>query len=172
MLQTTSLIIASMLYTDTLAAQSEDLMHAKLRHAHLKEHVEDYARQNALDENVTLFDLREQGVFESLKAEALNLHQGQTIELLLAENPSTGFSWTLDKDSANGLWTAIEEHTAAPQTGRYPMMGAPGVKKITIQVDTAKQGNSMFRAVYVRPWMWHGWESFNEQDFAMGNGIF
>ena len=46
------------------------------------------------------------------------------------------------------------------------MVGMPGVKKITIHVDDKKVGHSIFRAVYVRPWIWHGFENFNESDFG------
>ena len=46
--------------------------------------------------NLTL-DLRETGLIHALKTEGLTLAPGTSIDFLLSENPSTGYSWSVDK---------------------------------------------------------------------------
>ena len=43
--------------------------------------------------NPILYDLRDQATLDSLQGHLLNVHCGETIELLLTENPSTGYGW-------------------------------------------------------------------------------
>ena len=54
--------------------------------------------------------MREQGALENLKEVGLTVQTGQEITFYLAENPTTGHSWQLDKKSSKGLWTAEEEY--------------------------------------------------------------
>ena len=50
------------------------------------------------------------------------------------------------------------------------MYGAAGVKRITIHGDSKNSGDADFRAVYARPWMFHGFdENFLATDFESQN---
>ena len=51
------------------------------------------------------------------------------------------------------------------------MVGVPGVKKITLNInDESRVGEAIFRAAYVRPGEWSGFgENFNENDFEARN---
>ena len=60
---------------------------------------------------------------------------GATIDLILAENPSTGYSWNIDKASAHNIWQVVsEEQTKEATEESHDGMGAPGAKKVTIRM--------------------------------------
>ena len=54
--------------------------------------------------------------------------------LYLAENPSTGYSWQLDKVAAKGLWVAEEKYEHPDYDPVHPVVGRGGMKKVTIKV--------------------------------------
>ena len=130
----------------------------------------DFIRETATGPRIPTYDLRDQSALATIKANGIDLNMHQTLQFVLAENPSTGYSWELDKAAARGLWTADEEYVVAPQRedGRM-MVGVPGVKKITITVGD-QIGRSMFRAVYARPWEFKGFSAnFDESQVEQRN---
>ena len=91
------------------------------------------------------------------------------MRLIVAENPSTGYSWQLDAESAKGLWTTSEEYHAAMHA--EGMVGVPGHKTITLNFASDAMGVGVLRAVQARPWEWKGFndESFKKESFAPRN---
>ena len=51
-----------------------------------------------------MLDLRMKGALKALQQEGLKMRSGQSFDLLLAENPSTGYSWQIDTIAPKGLW--------------------------------------------------------------------
>ena len=97
--------------------------------------------------NLTL-DLRETGLIHALKTEGLTLAPGTSIDFLLAENPSTGYSWSVDKQASNNLWAVKSEtHTKPSDEDSEVMVGLRGIKKITVEMGE-KEGRSIFRALH------------------------
>ena len=108
-----------------------------------------------------LFDFRIDGTLDSLKNEGLNLVTNEAVELILQENPSTGFTWQIDTFAANGLWTVSEEYVQPTRSyGQHQMVGVPGHKKITLNINASKTGDGVFRAAYVRHWEFSGFDQF------------
>ena len=90
---TAILFLAGMTMADPeLHPIDETVVHAKMRAIHERAHVNDYARQ-VEDSGDKLLDFRLQGTVEKLKEEGLELLQGESIMLVMSENPSTGYSW-------------------------------------------------------------------------------
>ena len=86
------------------------------------------------DAGSVLFDLRESGSKQALFEEGLTVSPNQHVVLLLGENPSTGYSWQLDKVAGHGFWTAQEEYKKVPLTSDRLIVGNPGIKNITLTV--------------------------------------
>ena len=87
---------------------------------------------------------------------------GAKIDFILAETPSTGFSWNIDRASAEGTWTVLsEEHVRATEES-HDRMAVPGVKKITLRMG--EEGTSMFRIVQSRSWEFKGWAEWKKTD--------
>ena len=57
-----------------------------------------------------VFDLREDGALTALQQNGLKLHQNETVEFLMSENPSTGYSWQFDTKAARGIYELTEIH--------------------------------------------------------------
>ena len=59
----------------------------------------DYIRETANSASgkggprIPVYDLREQGALATIKANGIDLNFHQTLQFILAENPSTGYSW-------------------------------------------------------------------------------
>ena len=153
--------LALMAVVGVTAAEEEEqvVQHAKFHSYEEKVSVDDYMR------NESLIDLRETGALEALKKEGLHLIQHQDFEILVTENPSTGYSWQFDKDAAKGLWTIEQEYQDHRQSSEHHMVGAPGLKHIAIHAHPTLEGEGIFRAVYARPWMFHGFDDFKEEDY-------
>ena len=58
-----------------------------------------------------MLDLRMQGSKEALSKEGLQLQTGETFDIIISENPSTGYAWQVDTSAEKGMWTIKEEHT-------------------------------------------------------------
>ena len=122
--------------------------HAKFKALKAKTTVSDYDRRKSSSLH-SMFDLRERGVVNLLNSEGLQTTCGHSIQLILAENPSTGYSWQIDESSDQSLFTAIGKYSGSATQSS----GVPGVKNITLKInDDAKVGEAMFRAVQVRAW--------------------
>lgn len=83
---------------------------------------------------------------------SLRLTPGKSASIELAENPSTGYSWRVDrKASANLAILRIGEGSARAGGARKPpLVGAPGVHRWTI--EALSKGRARIEFVYERPW--------------------
>lgn len=70
---------------------------------------------------------------------------GATVELRLAENPSTGSVWTFDIDPPSAATVTASEWTAQSR-----LVGAPGMRDVTFRIQQA--GRIEIRAREGRPW--------------------
>lgn len=79
----------------------------------------------------------------------LEMDRGQTLEVILDENPSTGYIWTLSK--APELFKAEElfKLDAQPKSDT-PIVGAGGKK--TYRFTALKAGEEVLHIQHVRPW--------------------
>ncbi|MFH0916947.1 MAG: protease inhibitor I42 family protein [bacterium] len=93
---------------------------------------------------------------------AYTVKVGDTIEVTIPGNPTTGFSWTAaltEKDAA--LVRQVGEPAYAPERSDSMVLGAGGVYTFTFKA--AAKGKALLRLVYARPW-----ESVEpEQTFAV-----
>jgi inhibitor of cysteine peptidase len=70
---------------------------------------------------------------------------GDTVDLRLSENPSTGYVWSLAFDPPDAA--AV---TGSQWTAKGVAIGAPGVRDLSIAIRQA--GNLVIRAQNARPW--------------------
>jgi inhibitor of cysteine peptidase len=70
---------------------------------------------------------------------------GETIELRLKENPSTGYVWSVAVDPP-GAASILSRHRAAKSS----LVGAPGTREIALTIRRA--GPLTIRATNGRPW--------------------
>ena len=77
------------------------------------------------------------------------LKVGNTFQVTLQTNASTGFQWKVHEQSANIVLVKTETHSA-PAQGNAPVVGAPSRQTWTFKAASA--GNAAVHLVYVRPW--------------------
>lgn len=75
---------------------------------------------------------------------AITVKPGETIKVLLDENPTTGYSWVFNVTS--GLAIATDKYQE-PDSG---LMGAGGVHEW--QIKATGTGSQQVSAIYKRPW--------------------
>ena len=67
-----------------------------------------------------LYDFRETGGRDILVKDGLEVAVGQTVTLILADNPSAGFIWKVDSAKANSLWSTKEDFKDSKATSAVP----------------------------------------------------
>jgi predicted secreted protein len=75
---------------------------------------------------------------------------GETIELRLIENPSTGYSWSVALDPPAAAAIVATRWTPAGGSGAQPMPGASGTRDLTIAIK--RPGRFAIRAKNWRVW--------------------
>ena len=86
-------------------------------------------------------------VTEADNGKAVELNAGQTLQVKLASNPSTGYDWTLDGDPSP-LKLVKSFHQANKKTA-----GMPGAPQTTVfKLSAASAGAANVRLVYRRSW--------------------
>ena len=80
------------------------------------------------------------------RGKTFKIQVGGEIELKLAENPSTGYQWTILSDPYPQLDLITEDFTADFSTG----FGAEGYK--TIRYLARSSGEITLSYAYIRPW--------------------
>jgi predicted secreted protein len=75
---------------------------------------------------------------------------GETIELRLIENPSTGYAWSVTVDPPAAAAVVADRWTPAGGSGAQPMPGAPGTRDLTIAIK--RPGPLGIRAKNWRAW--------------------
>jgi inhibitor of cysteine peptidase len=76
----------------------------------------------------------------------LDVNKGQLIDLILSENPTTGYSWQLIRKLA----PILKEHFPEEYKVNSRLIGAGG--KRTFHYLAAEKGNIVLGFVYIRPW--------------------
>jgi inhibitor of cysteine peptidase len=77
--------------------------------------------------------------------EAVTAHVGDTVVVRLAENPSTGFTWTI---AITGAGVVVADYS--PAGGSDPRPGAPGQRTFVLNATTA--GDADVVLTLARPW--------------------
>lgn len=83
----------------------------------------------------------------------LRLAPGERASIALKENPSTGYSWRIDKGASSNLAIVRIEDGGFTRDGgdrKPPLVGAPGVHRWT--VEALSKGRARIEFVYERPW--------------------
>jgi predicted secreted protein len=75
---------------------------------------------------------------------------GETIELRLIENPSTGYSWSVALDPPATAAIVATRWAPAGGSGAQPMPGASGTRDLTIAIK--RPGRFAISAKYWRAW--------------------
>lgn len=78
----------------------------------------------------------------------VTLAAGDTLEVILGSNASTGFNWTTDAQIGDPAVVRQTNHQTAPPTG--PMVGAAGTETWTFQA--LKAGTTTVAMDYSQPW--------------------
>ena len=76
---------------------------------------------------------------------------GQTVRLMLVSNPTTGFTWSLDKAASTGLeHITITKEGFADSEPTDGMVGTPGRQWWIVRGDSP--GEAVLQLRYLRPW--------------------
>lgn len=75
---------------------------------------------------------------------------GETIELRLIENPSTGYTWSVALDPPDAAAVVADRWTPAGGSAAQPMPGSPGTRDLTIAIK--RPGPFAIRAKNWRAW--------------------
>ncbi|HWV40132.1 protease inhibitor I42 family protein [Pseudorhodoplanes sp.] len=83
--------------------------------------------------------------------QTLKLVVGQPATIELEENPSTGYSWTIDAQASSNLANLrIDDLGFSHNADGKRLVGAPGLHRWSVQAT--KPGNARVVFVYRRPW--------------------
>jgi inhibitor of cysteine peptidase len=85
---------------------------------------------------------------DSFNGRQVELHAGETLEISLPENASTGFRWTTSPESAHKFEKILREGEPSVQGGGPP--GKPGVRHFYF--DAIEPGTVELELDYRRPW--------------------
>ena len=89
---------------------------------------------------------------------SLSNDDASSITFKVDENPTTGFSWSIDPNGCPDDFVSIEQTYDAPaqfEEDAEPIMGAGGVAYFVVSAEEA--GNCTFRIAYARSWLFN-WE--------------
>ena len=78
----------------------------------------------------------------------LEMDRGQTLEVILDENPSTGYVWALTENPK--LFKAEEIYQTTPQKSDVPMVGVGGKK--TYRFTAMQAGDEVLHLRHARAW--------------------
>ena len=76
----------------------------------------------------------------------VELHKGQSLEVNLEANPTTGYEWQVE-DLDEQILRAVGEAEFKPQSN---LIGAPGVQ--TLRFQAVGVGHTMLKLIYHRRW--------------------
>ncbi|MFC1933333.1 protease inhibitor I42 family protein [Chloroflexota bacterium] len=83
--------------------------------------------------------------------QALEVRTGETFEVKLCSNPTTGFQWSEDSQISDMTVLKQENHEfIGPESEPPPPPGTPGQEIWTF--EALKQGSSIIYLEYSRPW--------------------
>lgn len=85
---------------------------------------------------------------EARADKAIRLAPGGSRAIELPENPSTGYTWRIDRDASEGLDRVAIRDDGHKRGANMP--GAPGTHRWTIRA--VKPGRATIRFDYQRPW--------------------
>jgi inhibitor of cysteine peptidase len=88
-------------------------------------------------------------VDERFNGRQVELRVGDTLQISLSENASTGFQWTIPAESAQKLEKVLHEHTSSVEGAGGPP-GKPGVRHF--QFEAFAPGTVELELQYRRPW--------------------
>lgn len=81
----------------------------------------------------------------------LQVQQGETFEIKLCSNPSTGFRWSEEAQISDSIILKQEDHEfVGPESEPPPPPGTPGQEVWTF--EALKEGSSTIFFEYSRPW--------------------
>ncbi len=80
--------------------------------------------------------------------QAIRLSPGESRQLTLAENPSTGYTWAINSAASRGLDVVALADDGHRSGGTMP--GAPGMRLWSVRA--LKSGHAEIVFVYRRPW--------------------
>lgn len=83
-------------------------------------------------------------VDESYNGKQIDLPTGETLEVSLPENKTTGFQWVLES-SAKGVFSLVSDEL---EPGR--LIGEPGIHRWLFRAERA--GSDRIEMFYRRPW--------------------
>ena len=127
---------------------------------YLKMYADAYYSQS-MQESIRTIDATDFQGHNEIESNGITVSPGEVIQVSIKENQTTGGVWIVDHDATEGLFT-VEEMYVAPEVDNG-MVGVPGTKVFTLSVaEDAQSGDeAMLRALYERPWMFEGFESFD-----------
>ena len=86
---------------------------------------------------------------ETDNGKAFSIKTGETVELTIAGNPTTGYQWTADlSDASAGLLEQIGEPVYRPDVTDEDVVGSGGIYTFTFKAVAA--GDATLRLVYER----------------------
>lgn len=77
----------------------------------------------------------------------IELRKGQTMVITLEANPTTGYTWEVEKPLDEGGLRQVGEPEFKPESD---LIGAPGVQ--TLRFEAVNAGQTTLNLVYHRPW--------------------
>jgi inhibitor of cysteine peptidase len=80
----------------------------------------------------------------------IELAVGETLNVTLESNPTTGFSWALAANSDESVLQEIDHEYVANEAGETPMVGSGGVEDWTFKA--LAKGETTISMEYSRPW--------------------
>ena len=90
---------------------------------------------------------KEVKVSASDKGRQIELRKGQILVITLEANPTTGYTWEVEKPLDEGILRQVGEAEFKPQSD---LVGAPGVQ--TLRFEAVNDGQTTLNLVYHRPW--------------------
>ena len=76
---------------------------------------------------------------------------GETVDLTLEENPSTGYAWQHDETLVNGLYE-VESSYQQDKSCKDGVVGCGGLRTFKITAGP-EEGDGTFYACYTQPWI-------------------
>jgi inhibitor of cysteine peptidase len=86
---------------------------------------------------------------DNFNGRELNLQVGETLEISLAENASTGYRWAVTPESADRFANILHRGKAAAEGEGIPP-GKPGVRRFFL--EALEPGTADVELEYRRPW--------------------
>ena len=84
----------------------------------------------------SILNLSEKGMKEDLETNGLTLEMGKPIKLSVIGNPTTGYTWNVNKAKTNGLFTVKKQYKTSAMdraSDGMPLIGAGGTYYFTLE---------------------------------------